>query len=300
MRMSDELFDSVFLAKLEQLHLLSRKIFRGQHHAERRSRQMGSSLEFADYRTYTRGDDVRAIDWNIYARVERLFIKLFEEEQDLHVFLLIDASASMRWTNGSERRSKFDQARRIAASLGYIALANLDRVNALFFVNGLVDDLGFQRGRGRFHTLLHFLRQPLEPKGVTDLLESFTAFSQREKRRGLVVVLSDFLDTAGWEDALQRLRHQRFDVELVHVLDDEEITPTVSGDVRLDDIESGASMEITADPALLRAYRKTVQDFLDQLDAFALRFGIGLARTKTSEAFEDAVLRTLRTSGMVR
>src|SRR4029077_17171789 len=121
------LFDSAFLAKLEQLYLLSRKIFRGQQRAERKSKQIGSSLEFADYRNYTPGDDLRTIDWNIYGRLDRLFVKLFEEEQDLPVYFLVDASASRRWQPG-QLSTKFDQARRITASLAYIALANLDRV----------------------------------------------------------------------------------------------------------------------------------------------------------------------------
>src|SRR5204863_8524817 len=139
------LFDSAFLAKLEQLHLLARKIFRGEHHAERRSRQSGSSLEFADYRTYAFGDDLRSIDWNVYARLDRLFVKLFEQEQDLDVHFLVDASASMRWA--SSFSPKLDQGRRIAAALSYIALSNLDRVNIVWFGSALGRDLGLSRGK---------------------------------------------------------------------------------------------------------------------------------------------------------
>ena len=141
------LFDSSFLTKLEQLYLLSKKLFRGAHRAERRSRQIGSSLEFADYRNYTLGDDLRSIDWNIYGRLDRLFVKLFEQEQDLDISFLLDASASMRWKpEGSDRLSKFDQGRRIAASLAYIGLANLDRVNVHYFGSRLEEDLGVLAG----------------------------------------------------------------------------------------------------------------------------------------------------------
>src|SRR3954447_25316878 len=157
---SDPVFDTAFLSKLEQLYLLSKKLFRGAHRAERRSRQVGSSLEFADYRNYTSGDDLRSIDWNIYGRLDRLFIKLFEQEQDLDISFLLDASASMRWTppDGAERLSKFDQARRITASLAYIGLANLDRVNVHYFGSRLEEDLGLCRGKSQFHKVLEFLR----------------------------------------------------------------------------------------------------------------------------------------------
>src|SRR6188768_3047813 len=204
MRSESVIFSSAFLGKLEQLYLLSKKLFRGAHRAERRSRQVGSSLEFADYRNYTGGDDLRSIDWNIYGRLDRLFIKLFEQEQDLDISFLIDASASMRWTppNGAQRLSKLDQARRITASLAYIGLANLDRVNVHWFGHRLGDDMGLARGKSQFHKVLDFLRDAPAPEGDTRLLPTLRAFTQRMKRRGLVFLLSDLFDPAGVEEAL--------------------------------------------------------------------------------------------------
>ena len=292
------LFDSAFLAKLEQLYLLSKKLFRGEHRAERRSRQTGSSLEFADYRNYSFGDDLRSIDWNIYGRLDRLFIKLFEQEQDLDIHFLLDASASMRWTPGGDRLSKFDQARRIAASLGYIALANLDRVNVLWFSSALGDDLGLVRGKSQFHSVLEFLRRPPAGDGATGLLATARSFTQRLKRRGLVFVLSDFLDPAGYEEALGLLRFHRFDAHVIQILDPAELRPEATGDLRLVDCETGAPLEVTASDAVLKSYHAEVDRFLAALTAFCLRRGLAYAQASTAVPFEDLVLRVLR-DGMI-
>jgi len=293
------LFDSAFLAKLEQLVLLSKKLFRGEHRAERRSRETGSSLEFADYRNYTPGDDLRSIDWNIYGRLDRLFVKLFEQEQDLDLHFLIDASASMRWQpEGAARVSKFDQARRIAASLAYIALSNLDRVNLLWFSATLGADLGLVRGKSQFHRVLDFLRRAPEPEGATGLLAVARSFTQRLKRRGLVFVLSDFLDPAGYEEALGLLRFNRFDTHVIQILDPAELEPEARGDLRLVDCETGAPLEVTATPAVLASYRVEVERFLAGLAAFCLRRGIARAQASTAVPFEDLVLRVLR-DGMI-
>ena len=294
------LFDSAFLAKLEQLHVLARKIFRGEHHAERRSRQSGSSLEFADYRNYAFGDDLRSIDWNVYARLDRLFIKLFEQEQDLDVHFLIDASASMRWAPHADGTPKLDQSRRIAAALSYIALANLDRVNLAWFGATLGRDLGLSRGKSQFHKVLDFLRAAPEPEGATALLPSLRAFAQRMKRRGLVFVISDCLDPAGYEEALSLLRYHQFEVHIVQVLDPAELRPPVSGDLRLTECETGEMYEITATDALLTRYHEQVDSFLRDLETFCLRRGIGYATATTAVPFEDLVLRVLRDGVMLR
>ncbi len=298
------LFDSVFLAKLEQLHLLSRKLLRGAHRAERSSRQLGSSLEFADYRNYAFGDDLRSVDWNVYGRLDRLFVKLFEQEKDLHIYLLIDASASMRWRSetaeGPPRLPKLGRARRIAASLAYIGLANLDRVNVHWFGGELAGDLGLTRGRSQFHKVLDFLRRAPELPGETRLLASCRTFAQRVRRRGLVFLLSDLFDPAGCEEALGLLRHQQFETHVVQVLDPAELDPAHAGDLRLTESESGAAMEITADEPMLRRYRAEVAAFLEKIDRFCAERRIGCARASTGVPFEDLVLRVLRDGVMLR
>jgi uncharacterized protein (DUF58 family) len=295
------LFDSAFLAKLEQLHLLTRKLFRGEHRAERRSRQVGSSLEFADYRNYAWGDDPRMIDWAIYARLDRLFVKLFEQERDLDVHFLIDCSASMRWAPGANGATpKLDAARRIAAALSYIALANLDRVNVGWFDANLGSDLGLTRGKSQFHKVLDFLREAPEPAGPTALERSLRTFTKRLRRRGLVFVLSDFFDPAGAEAALSILRYHQFEVHVVQVLHPGELRPELSGDLRLTECETGAVYDLTASDALVRAYRDQVDAFLENLEQFCLQRGVGYALAPTEVPFEDLVLRVLRDGVMLR
>lgn len=295
------IFDSAFLSKLEQLYLFSKKIFRGAHHAERRSRQIGSSLEFADYRNYTAGDDLRSIDWNIYGRLDRLFIKLFEQEQDLDISFLVDASASMRWTPaGSNRISKFDQARRITASLAYIGLANLDRVNVHYFASRLEEDLGLCRGKSHFHKVLDFLRDAPELEGETRMLPSLRAFAQRMKRRGLVFILSDLFDPQGCEEALALLRYHQFEVHVLQVLDPAEIRPDATGDLRLVESESGNAFEVTATDAVLRRYHAEIDGFLEKTATFCVQKGISYAQATTDVAFEDLVLRVLRDGRMIQ
>ncbi len=304
--MDTALFDSAFLGKLEALHLLSRKIFRGRQHAERRSRQTGSSLEFADYRNYTAGDDLRTVDWNVYGRLNRLFIKLFEAEQDLHVSILIDGSASMHWQpeGGEGRLTKFDHARRIAAALGYIALANLDRVNLYPFASTLGEEMGFVRGKGQFHTVLNFLKRlPSTYGGETRMLPSFRTFAHRLKRRGLVFVLSDLFDPEAAE-ALAFLRAQQFEPAVIRVLDEAEIDPslqtTARGDLQLLDAESGSRLDLTADAPLLEAYRREFTAFTRTLEERCRSRSITLIPTTTAVGFEDLVLRVLRESHLIR
>lgn len=294
------IFDSSFLSKLEQLYLLSKKIFRGQHHAERRSKQTGSSLEFADYRNYATGDDLRSIDWSIYGRLDRLFIKLYEEERDLPVHFLVDASASMRWSPRDGAQTKLDQARRVTASLAYIALANLERVNIFFFDSHLRDDMGISRGKGQFHRVLDFLRHPPQPAETTQLLQSLREFSQRVKRRGLVFVLGDLFDPVGYEEALALLRFSQFETQVIHVLDPAELEPALLGDLKLIDVESGEAQEVTADEALLRQYRTEIRDFVNQIQSFCLKRQIGYAQSSTAIPFEDLVLRVLREGMLIR
>jgi uncharacterized protein (DUF58 family) len=305
------LFDSEFLNKLEQLHLLSRKIFRGEQHAERRSRQTGSSLEFADYRNYTPGDDLRAVDWNVYGRLNRLFVKLFEAEEDLSVSILLDCSASMHWrpsvnvasmaaSLAAAPLSKFDHARRTAAALSYIALANLDRVNLFPYGAELGTDLGFVRGKQQFHSLLEFLKRLSEPMpGPTDLQRSFRNFASRLKRRGLVFVLGDLFDPNAAE-AVRFLKQQRFEVFVIQTLDEGEIHPKLDGDFKLEETESGAVMDIIASPALLASYRAEFTRFTETLERTCRQHAIGFTQNTTAVPFEDLVLRVLRERQLVK
>jgi uncharacterized protein (DUF58 family) len=296
------LFDSAFLAKLEQLHLLARRIFRGDRRAERRSRQTGASLEFADYREYTPGDEPRSIDWNAYGRLERLFVKLHEQEQDLPVTFLVDCSASMRWLPEGmpDAPGKFDHARRLCAALAYIALANLDRVDIHFFAANSIGELGVARGKAQFHSVLKFLDAPPDTDGPTRLLNAVQSLTQRARRRGLVFVLSDLFDPLGYEKPLSLLRHSQFDVHVLQILSPEELAPTIAGDLSLHEIEDRSAMDITANETLLRRYREEIAKFNGALKSFCLRRGIAFAQVMTDTPFEDVVLRALRDGVMIR
>ncbi|MEI6350886.1 MAG: DUF58 domain-containing protein [Verrucomicrobiota bacterium] len=300
------LFDSAFLSKLEQLYLLSRKVFRGEQHAERRSRQTGSSMEFADYRNYTSGDDLRTVDWNVFGRLNRLFVKLFEAEQDLHVSILLDCSASMRWTSDRAPEgalSKFDHARRLAAALAYVALANQDRVNLFPFGTGLGADLGFVRGKQQFHAVLDFLKRVPLSGGPTLMLPCFRSFSRKLKRRGLALVLTDLFDPEA-ADALTFLRQQQFEVVALQVLDPADLDPALAGavgeDLRLVEAESGVEFDVLADGRLLEGYRTAMAEFVGDVEANCRKRGIGFIQTTTEVPFEELVMRVMRERRIVK
>src|SRR5262245_15683338 len=245
------LLDSQFLARLEQLELVSRKIFMGRMKGERRSKRKGQSVEFADYRNYVIGDDLRFLDWNLYARLDRLFIRLFMEEEDLHVYILIDNSLSMDF--GSP--SKLHYAKQVAAALGFIGLVNMDRVVIEAFNDRLTQSLPPTRGRRSLWRVMDFL-QKLEPAGPSDLKRSLKNFSLKCSGKGIVVLLSDFMDKGGYEDALRYLVARQLDIYAVQILSQEEIDPEIVGDLKLVDVEDGDVAEITVSGPLLRRYKQ--------------------------------------------
>ncbi len=302
------LFDSRFLARLEQLALLARRPFGGQQRAERRSRRRGSSLEFADYRNYTPGDDLRSLDWALYGRLDRFYVKLYEEEEELPVHILVDASASMRWepSGSAARPGKFDLARRLAAVFAYIGLAHLDHVH-IHWLDGdaaardAALDLG--RGKAQFHRALSFLLRDDAARGrpVPDFSQALRTFGNRIRRRGLVILISDLFDPRdALREGLEYLLHRGFELQLVHVLDPAEIDPVLTGDLRLRDVEGGDPLDVTSDEALLRTYRSGVAAYLAEIEALARRRRMPYARALTDAPFEDVALRGLRAAGFLR
>src|SRR5438477_3621703 len=207
------LFDSEFLKQLEYLSLVSRRVFRGSLLAQRRTMQLGTGIEFADHREYTPGDDFRYLDWNLFARLDTLLLKRFQEEEDLHVYFFLDCSRSMAFGDPP----KFDFARQVAAALAYIALADLDRIAVTAFAKDIVADFPLTRGKGRILALLKFL-EGLTPLGLdTDLNRVATGFVHRNQRRGLALVVSDFYDPNGFERGLDLLRHHRYEPHIVQM-----------------------------------------------------------------------------------
>ena len=292
------LLDSEFLRKLENLSLRSRRIVRRGMHGERRSSTLGRGVEFADYRGYQAGDDYRYVDWNIYSRLDRLFVKLFSEEEDINVHLLVDRSRSMTVPAGNGHPAKLLYATQVAAAIGYIGLTNLDRVSAAAFDRQIGGVFGPGRGRGQTFQLFAFLRA-LVPGGASDLGAALREYVHMTRRRGLLVLISDLLVPGGVAEGLKLARAHHFDLFIIHVLSEEDLAPPLGGDLRLIDSESGAAVEVTIDGPALRAFARARDGYLADLEQFCLRHGIEYLRTTTSIPITDLILRYLRVGGLI-
>ena len=282
-------FTPEFLAQLERLSLLSRRTFRGSVKGERRSPRRGHSVEFADYRAYGHGDDLRYVDWNIYGRLDRLHVKLFVDEEDLCLHLLVDASASM----GFGAPSKLDYAVRLAAALGFVGLVNHERVGLGILRERVAEGWAPTRGRRQVLPMLNFLAD-LQPAGGTGLDDGLSNYAKRARESGLVVVVSDLLDPAGYERGIRALLERRFDVHVVHLLDPEEMNPSLGGDMRLIDSETGELRDLTVDGEALRAYRSQLHGFLERAETFCRAHEIGYHRVSTDMPVEAFVVAQLR------
>ena len=284
-----QFFSSDFLAQLERLSLVSRRAFRGRVKGERRSPRKGQSVEFSDYRAYGVGDDLRYVDWNIYGRTDRLHVKLFVDEEDLCVHLLLDASASM----GFGQPSKLDYGVRLAAALGFIGLVNLERVGVAILRERGTEGWSPVRGRNQFLPLAAFL-SGVRAEGGTTLNAGLVNYAARGREPGIAVVLSDFLDPGGYEAGLRALLERRFDIHVVHLIDPGEMNPDFAGDLRLIDSETGEIRELTIDGDALREYRERLHQFLEGLEGFCRAQEIGYHRVVTDGPPESIVLSHLR------
>jgi uncharacterized protein (DUF58 family) len=284
------------LAQLERLELVTRKIFRGRMKGERRSRRKGQSVEFADFRNYVPGDDLRFIDWNLYARLDKLFLKLFLEEEDLHFYGLIDASTSMEF---GEPVSKLLYAKQLAAALGFVGLCRADRVK--------IETLGSVRSRpgpvlrGR-HTLWRMLEyvDGIQPGLNAPLAPAIKEFCLRNSGKGILVLISDLMDKSGYETALRFLLTQEMDVYVIHLLSPEELNPEIVGDLRLVDCEDADVAEVTVSRPLLDKYKRTLASFIDGAREFCTRRGMNYVMASTDTPVEQMVSNYLRKRGLVR
>ena len=288
-----EQFDEAFLKKLEYLYIVSQKIVTGRLRAERKTRIVGSGIEFADYRNYTHGDDLRNIDWRIYARTEKLFLRLFEEEEDLYIYFLIDSSRSM--TLGDP--NKWDYAKRVAAALGYIGLSNLDRVSIIPFSSKLDGRLPPSRGKAQIFKVFEFL-ESLEPGRQTSLEDAFRTFVTQNKRRGMAVVISDFYDPRGFEEGLNYLRYHKFEPLVIHLFDERELDASFRGDLQLVDCETGDVANVTA--SMMKQYQKAFEAYAEQLEEYCVKRQILYFRAPIQVAFDELILRVFRAGGFLK
>jgi len=290
------LFDSDFLKKLEYLSLVSRRVFRGSLLAQRRTMQLGGGIEFADHREYTPGDDFRYLDWNVYARHDELLLKRFQEEEDLHVYFLLDCSRSMQFGT----LPKFDFARRVTAALAYIALADLDRVAIVAFAGDIVADFPLTRGKARILSLMKFLEALPAQGSQTDLSRVVTGFVHRTQRRGLAIVVSDLYDPGGYERGLDLLRHHRYEPHVVQIYDRREAEPNLLGDLELFDVETENVRKVTVTERNLRQYRQIFDRFQESIRTYCNTYGLGCTRTSTEIPFDALILKMMRSAGAVK
>lgn len=283
-----QLFDDGFLRSLDRLQLVSQRMHGAASHGGRRSKKRGTSVEFADYREYARGDDLRQIDWNVFGRSDRLFVKLREDEESLTVHLLVDCSRSMDWG----RYHKLSYARRLAAALGYVALANQDQVEAVGFNQRLASHLPLLRGKPQVGRLFSFLSS-LEPAGQTDLKAVLRAYAAMHRRSGMAVLVSDLFSPGGLE-GLTALLDRGFEVTLLHLLDPTETDPELDGEIELFDRETRQTLRLSVDASALDAYRKRLSDWVAETEAFCAKRMVRYVAASTATPLEDFVFRQLR------
>jgi len=289
------LYDAEFLEKLEYLHLVSRKLFAGTTKGERRSIKKGTSVEFADYKTYAPGDDFRYIDWNIFRRLDKLLVKLYEEEQELYLYILVDASRSMQFGTPL----KFDFARQVAAALAYVGLASGDRVSIAFFDERVRAQLAPVRGKAQIFNVFSFLERA-ETGGVTDLTASFSEFCHQISRKGVVLVLSDLLDDSGFDRALRQLAYAKFEVYVIQLVDALDADPQLQGSLSLTDSETGQVCEVQLTPAALASYRASFASYCEEIQAFCRTHGMSYLLAPTATDFDSLILQVFRQGGIVR
>jgi uncharacterized protein (DUF58 family) len=289
------LFPPDFLTRLEYLSIMSKRVFRGQLMAQRRTTQTGSGIEFSEHREYTSGDDLRYMDWNIYARHGDLLLKRFQEEQDLHVYLMLDGSRSMAFG----QPSKFDLARQVAAALAYVALADLDRIGIVVCADGMVQEFPVTRGKDRILSVMQFLER-LETTGSdTNLTQSVQEFLHRNPRPGLAVVLSDLFDPRGFQSALDLLRFRRFELHVIQLYAPAEANPGLLGDAELVDMETGVSRRVTVTERNLENYRQLFLQHQQSVRDYCRRHNAGCQQSSTEIRFDELILSMMRASAAV-
>jgi len=287
--------------RLEPLMLIAGKVRAGAIKGDRRSIKRGTSVEFADYRNYVAGDDLRQLDWNIYARLERPYIKLLEDEEDLAVHLILDASASMDFPpEGEPDQHKLLYAKRVLAGLAYVSLTSGDRLTLTAINDRGAATFGPVRGRGHSFAMLRFL-QDVAAASITDLNQALQDYALRARRPGLTLVVSDMFSLdGGYLDGLHALLSRGHEVAFVHVLAPEEVQPPVTGDLSLVDVETELQQEVTVDGAMLGIYQQRLAAWRSEIRDECLRRGAHYFPVETDRPWERVILSDMRRAGLVK
>ena len=291
----DDLFDENFQRKLEYLAMVSRRVFSGVMRAERRTKKTGSGVEFADHREYTPGDDFRYLDWHAWQRFDRLLVRLFEEEEDLSIYLIIDNSFSMGF--GSGRKLRY--AKQLTAALAYVGLANLDRVAIVAANESISARMEPTRNKRRIFRVFQFLNK-VEADGATDLEAAMKTFVAQHKRRGLAVLLTDLYDPAGFEKGINVLRYNKFEPFVLHIVDPSDSNPTLQGDLVLYDCETGEEREVTITKKVLERYANAYGEYLKRVQRFCVSRQVTFFSAEVGVPFDELILRVFRRGGFLR
>lgn len=292
---SVDLFDDEFIRRLDTLALMSRRASGGMRRGERRSKKRGGGVEFADHRNYVAGDDIRFLDLGVYQRFGKLLIRLFEQEEDMSLYVLIDTSSSMAFAEAS----KLNQAVKVAAALSYIGLSGLDRVSLYSLSSGVESRVPPLRGRRRVFQVLRFLSE-LTAQGQTDLGRAMRTFVAQHKRRGLVILLTDLYDPHGFEAGINVLRFNKFEPVVLQLTDPRDLPGDLRGDLRVVDIESGASREVSMNANLLFALREKMRERDRHIARYCAERGVAHFLVDTNTPYDEVVLRVLRRGGLLR
>jgi uncharacterized protein (DUF58 family) len=288
------MFDKSFVRTLESLNLMARRLLTQEERGEREGHRKGASIEFADYRPYAAGDELRYVDWNVYARHGELFVKEFSAEESVHALLLLDASRSMAY--GAP--SKFDAARELAAALAYIALSNFDTASLLSFAGETWEVERFLRGKRSIFPLLEALEE-LHPAGKTDMARAFGTRLPRLKGRALVFLLSDFFDLDGWAAGLRALQAQHVQLCVLHLVAREELEPPERGRVELVDLETGEGREAFLSADAVEAYLARLQRHGEEVERFCVAREIHHVRLRADTPLEKKVMEVLKRGGIL-
>ncbi|MCS7201877.1 MAG: DUF58 domain-containing protein [Dictyoglomus sp.] len=289
--MKEEL-DLSLIEKLEKLRLFAKKIKITGTFGERKSPKVGRGSEFADYRNYQIGDELRYIDWNIYARLEKFLIKLFEEEEDLDIHILLDSSLSMKFG----KPSKLLYGKELALAFAYLGLSSWEKIRFASFQESINNLVSLERKKESIFNLFRVLKI-IKPSGITDINNVLKQYLSWQKRKGVLIVISDFLSPTGYKEGLSLAKYKKFSIYAIQILGEEEINPPLKGDLLLVDCETNEKREVLVDENLIEIYKRELDKFLKELEEFTSNYGIEYLRTVTSLPVEDLLLKYLRSRG---
>jgi len=304
--MTEVRLDSKFLKKLEHLVLMSKGVYSGELMGGRRSRRRGTGLEFTDHKVYSPGDDLRYLDWNVLGRLDELFLKIFEMEEDLYVYVLVDCSASMDCgETGDAARlkdsmpSKLDAAKMTAACLAYIGLAKHDIVKLSFFSDNVVASSDHLKGRACVFRVFDFLNEH-KVAGGTNFSEAMDSFVRYTPRRGIAIIISDFLATGGVEAGLKALIHHKFGIYGLHVVEPAEENPELVGDLNLEDSETADVLPVSIRRNTVQTYKEFFTKHCDHIRRFLNSYNGHYIKVPTTTSLEDLILKVFRREGLLR